>query len=516
MSAEVNTEAILDMQRKLYRWSREDPTKVFADLFNLVCDRRTLEMAWKRLARNQGSNTPGTDGVTRRRIEEHPGGYPDYLRQLREELRDGTYRPQPVRQRLIPKPGKPGQMRPLGIPTLRDRLVQMALKIILEPIFEADFGPTSYGFRPGRCTHDAVARLVRLLHQTAHGPSRFVLAIEGDIKGCFDAIDHHLLMERLRFRIRDRKVLRLIRGFLKAGIMAEGRIGNPVTGTPQGGIISPLLANIYLTALDERYRRWTPGPQRNDDQRARGCRKRDHAKGQPAFYVVRYADDFVVLVAGSQQDSLREKDALATFLGAQLKMELSQEKTFITPATAGFEFLGYRIVSERAVQNRNLVGKPYIPKGKLKALRTRIKVMTARSQINRTLESLLKELNPLIRGWRNYYRHAVGAMKEFATLDWWMWRRIFRWLRKKHRGTGTQYLRRRYRRLTRTGARVWGEGGRTLATFRDGGTNPYPDRGTNFPGKWESGLPRLRMDARTNRITLNALNRHFGAPLAAG
>ena len=232
--------------------------------------------------------------------------------------------------------------------------------------------------------------------------------------------------------------------------------------------------------------------------------------------MVRYADDFVALVAGSQQDSLREKDALATFLGAQLKMELSQEKTLITPATAGFEFLGYRIVSERAVQNRNLVGKPYIPKGKLKALRTRIKAMTARSQIHRTLESLLKELNPLIRGWRTYFRHAVGAMKEFATLDWWLWRRIFRWLRKKHRGTGTQYLRRRYRRLTRTGARVWGEGGRTMATFRDGGTNPYPDRGTNFPGKWESGIPRLRMDARTVRITLNALNRHFGAPLAAG
>jgi RNA-directed DNA polymerase len=178
----VNTKAILDMQGKLYRWSREDRCKVFADLFNLVCDRRTLEIAWQRLARNQGSNTPGTDSVTRRMIEEQPGGYAQYLGHLREELRGGTYRPQPVRQRLIPKPGKPGQMRPLGIPTLRDRLVQMALKLILEPIFEADFYPTSYGFRPGRCTHDAVARLGRLLHPSSNGPSRFAFAIEGDIK----------------------------------------------------------------------------------------------------------------------------------------------------------------------------------------------------------------------------------------------------------------------------------------------------------------------------------------------
>lgn len=514
IAAKVNTEAILDMQRKLYRWSRNDPTKVFSDLFNLVCDRRTLEIAWKRLARNAGSNTPGTDGVTRRTIEERPGGYPEFLRSLRDELRDGTYYPQPVRQRLIPKPGRPGSFRPLGIPTLKDRLVQMALKIILEPIFEADFHPTSYGFRRGRCTHDAVARLVHLLHPTSHGPSRFAFAIEGDIKGCFDAIDHHVLMNRLRLRVTDRKVLGLIRRFLKAGIMAEGRIRNPVTGTPQGGIVSPLLANVYLTAVDERYRRWTPSPEKNGDTRARDRRRRDYAKGKPAFYSVRYADDFVVLVTGSREDALREKDALAMFLRDTLKMELSQEKTLVTDATDGLAFLGYRIVSEKAANSGHLAGKPYIPKGRLKALRARIKGMTTRSQIHRGLESLLTELNPLIRGWRNYYRHAVGASKEFGSLDWWLWRRIFRWLRKKHRGTNTHYLRKRYRRVARTGARVWGEGARILATFLEGGTRPYPDRGTNFPGEWDPGVPRIRMDSKAYRITMNALNRHFGAPLA--
>ena len=198
--------------------------------------------------------------MTRKKVEERPGGVALILEEIREELRQGTYRPEPVRQRLIPKPGKPGKFRPLGIPTLKDRIVQMALKLILEPIFEADFYPTSYGFRPCRSTHDALARIQRRLHPTWNGPSRTRYVIEGDIKGCFDNIDHHVLMERVRRRIRDRKVLRLILAFLKAGIMVEGSVRNPVTGTPQGGVVSPLLAKIYLTAIDERYGHWSPRP----------------------------------------------------------------------------------------------------------------------------------------------------------------------------------------------------------------------------------------------------------------
>ena len=244
MPGTVNTAFVLDMQRKLYRWSSSDPDKVFADLFNLVGDRRTLNDAWQRLIRNRGSRTPGTDGVTRRRVEERPGGAAGFLAEIREELRCGTYRPEPVRQRLIPKPGKAGKVRPLGIPTLKDRLVQMALKLILEPIFEADFYPTSYEFRKGRSTHDALAKIQRSLHPTTGGTSVYHHVIEGDIKGCFDAIDHHVLMERVRRRVSDRKVLRLILGFLKAGVMVEGTVRHPVTGSPQGGIISPLLSNI--------------------------------------------------------------------------------------------------------------------------------------------------------------------------------------------------------------------------------------------------------------------------------
>ena len=161
MAGTVNTGFVLDMQRKLYRWSTADTDKVFADLFNLVCDRRMIAAAWKRLSRNKGSQTPGTDRMTRRKVEERPGGAAAFLEEIWGELRNGTYKPQPVRQRLIPKPGKPGKFRPLGIPTLKDRLVQMTLKLVLEPIFEADFYPISYGFRRGRSTHDALARIQR-------------------------------------------------------------------------------------------------------------------------------------------------------------------------------------------------------------------------------------------------------------------------------------------------------------------------------------------------------------------
>ena len=390
----VNTESVLDMQRKLYRWSTADSEKRFADLFNLVCDRRMIAAAWKKLSQNQGSQTPGTDGMTRRKVEERPGGVAGFLEEIRKELRNETYKPQPVRQRLIPKPGKPGRFRPLGIPTLKDRLVQMTLKLVLEPIFEADFYPTSYGFRRGRSTHDALARIQRRLHPgNGSGPSQTRYVIEGDIKGCFDAIDHHVLMERVRRRIKDTKVLRLILAFLKADIMIEGTLRHPVTGTPQGGIISPLLSNVYLTALDERYGRWSPRP-REGFEKATGRRKADRRAGRPTFTIVRYADDFVVLVEGTLEQAEAEREALAEFLKKELRMELSMEKTNITDVRDGFDFLGYRVTQDSARESGNRVGKLYIPKSKLRQLRYKIKVAVKGTSIGRSLAELI-DLPPI-------------------------------------------------------------------------------------------------------------------------
>jgi retron-type reverse transcriptase len=241
----VNIGFMLNMQRKLYRWSRSQPDRVYKDLFNLVYDRRSLFLAWKQLSRNRGSRTPGIDGLTRSKVQASPGGVMGFIDEVQKRLQEGTYKPQPVRQRLIPKPGKPGKQRPLGIPTLTDRLVQMALKNVLEPIFEADFYPRSYGFRRGRSTMDALTALQHKLNPThLGGVSKINYIIEADIKGCFDNIDHHLLMERLRKRIADHKVLHLILAFLKAGIMTECGMKHPVAGTPQGGIVTPRTQKI--------------------------------------------------------------------------------------------------------------------------------------------------------------------------------------------------------------------------------------------------------------------------------
>jgi RNA-directed DNA polymerase len=486
-SALVNTEVILDMQRKLYRWSRSDPDKVFFDLFNLICDRRTLNLAWKNLCRNQGSRTPGIDGVTRQKIEEGSGGVPEFLERLREELRTGRYQPRPVRQKLIPKPGKPGKFRPLGIPTLRDRLVQMAVKIILEPIFEAGFHPNSYGFRRGRSTMDAITVIQHQLHPTRAGQTQVTYVIEGDIKACFDNVDHHLLMEEIRKRIGDKKVLRLIHSFLKAGVMAEGEIRHPVAGTPQGGIISPLLANVYLSAIDKRYERWSSRPNEPPYSAAQR-RRRDRSNGKPTFYMVRYADDFIVLSAGTKDDAEQEKANLASFLQKELHMELSEEKTLITDPRNGFQFLGYRMILARALRTGHLVGKVRIPKTKLQMLRDRMKSMTSMSTIGYDLGTLLKKLNPIIAGWRNYYRYAIGAAKDFAQLDRWLWHRLQRWFRKKHSRITAHEVRRRYARRDGPARWTWGTEKETLRRFTSGGTARYIARGYRISNGWNDKL----------------------------
>lgn len=500
MSGPMNIGFILDMQRKLYRWSREDPGRVFKDLFNLVCDRRSLWLAWKQLCRNRGSVTPGIDGQTRCRVEASPSGVEGFLEEVRKQLRDGMYAPQPVRQRLIPKPGKPGKYRPLGIPTLTDRLVQMALKNVLEPIFEADFYPTSYGFRRGRSTMDALRTIQYRLNPThLGGESKIGYVIEGDIRGCFDNIDHHLLMKRLRKRVADRKVLQLILAFLKAGIMTEGNISHPVAGTPQGGIISPLLANVLLTGLDERYGRWIPRPGEHDSRKAADRRKWDRMNRRSTFYSVRYADDFVVLVEGTLEDAETEKERLEQFLQEALHLELSQEKTLITRAEDGFEFLGFRVIKAPSLRTGKPVGKLHIPKGKLRLIRGRIKAMTTRSTTGESFGALLRRTNPVITGWSNYYRQATGATKEFNALDHWLWRRVHGWLRKKHRKNTSHAIRRRYERRDDCGSWRWADGNTFLRRFACGPVRRYRRRGTRISNGWNDEMDDVRFYSEVTR-----------------
>jgi len=233
------------MQAKLHRWAAADPGRRFDDLFNFVHDPATLMVAFDRVAGNTGARTAGVDGLTVFDVEKRIG-VPGFLDDLRAQLKAGTFRPLPVRERKIPKPGGSGKVRSLGIPTVTDRVVQAALKLVLEPIFEADFLPVSYGFRPKRRAHDAIAEI----HMFGTQGYRWVL--DADIEAAFDCVSHSALLERVRLRVKDKRVLTLVKAFLKAGVLTElGEDRDTLTGTPQGGILSPLIFNIAMSVLDE-------------------------------------------------------------------------------------------------------------------------------------------------------------------------------------------------------------------------------------------------------------------------
>lgn len=271
------------------------------------------------------------------------------------------------------------------------------------------------------------------------------------------------------------------------------------------GVISPLLANVYLTALDERYYRWTFAPN-EPPLRALGRRRCCRRYGKPIFFIVRYADDFVILTDGTQADAEAEKKALETFLKETLRMELSVEKTLVTKVEDGFDFLGYQVIKETAKLTGKSVGKLRIPKEKKQLFRDKIKGMMRPRYFNLNLEAQIYRLNPVIRGWRNYYQYAAGACKDFSQLDWWIWHRVRRWLRRKHKRMSHHKIRRRYARKLRPTRWTWGEGKATLQLMADGGTRRYKFRGTKISNGWNGQDDRLASEeAKANAELLNAL-----------
>jgi group II intron reverse transcriptase/maturase len=443
---------LLGVQRKLYQWSRANPDDAYRELWNWISDQRSLRCAWRRVAANRGARTPGVDGKTVARIRRETG-IDAFLQELRRKLRKEGYQPSPCRRKLIPKHGKPGKFRPLGIPTVEDRVVQCAVKQFLEPIFEAQFWHVSYGFRPGRSIHGALEHVriattprARAADGRRHRPP-YGWVLEGDVRDCFGQISHHALMERLRRRVADRKVTRLVLQFLKAGVLDEDQFVRTSSGTPQGGVISPLLANIALSAVEERYERWvehrSPAvgerAQADGKKRAQYARCYDRRTGRMVCLPIRYADDFVVLVAGSRQQVEAEKNALAEHLRKSLGLELSAEKTRITPIMESVEFLGHR-VRLKWDPRWGYYTSLEIPKQKAADLRYRVKRLTGRSTTRWSLATLLRRLNPLLRGWGYAYRHCFRAHRVFSRIDWYVRDRIWRWLRRKYPDTGARKL----------------------------------------------------------------------------
>jgi RNA-directed DNA polymerase len=413
-------EWVSQIQVKLHCWAAADSHRRFDDLFNLVHDPATLAVAWDRVARNRGARSAGSDGLTVARITTEVG-VPMFLNDLRMRLREGTFCPQPVRERKIPKPGGSGKIRRLGIPTVADRVVQAALKLVLEPIFEADFVPVSYGFRPERRAHDAIAEI----HHFGTQGYRWVL--DADIEACFDRIDHTALLGRVRDRVKDKRVLALVRAFLKAGIMTElGDYEDTHTGTPQGGILSPLLANIALSVLDEAlHAPWQPKAEMSTGMR----RRRRRWKQLPNWRLVRYADDFVVLTDGCRQDlnALREQ---ITQVLQPMGLVLSPAKTSIVHMSEGFEFLGFRIQWARKRGTSTWHVYTFPADRTLRSVKAKIRALTPKTS-QADLKDTLIRINQITRGWANYFRHAV-ASRTFNHLQQYTWWRLVRWQRTLH------------------------------------------------------------------------------------
>ena len=416
------------MQRKLHRWAIEDSDRRFDDLYNLVHHPCFLVVAWERVRRNKGARSAGIDGVAPRTLD--PGQAAAMLGGLREELKQRGFVPCDVREVMIPKAN--GKLRRLGIATAADRVVQASLKLVLEPIFEADFRPASYGFRPLRRAQDAIAEI----HFFTSPTRSYEWVFEADITACFDEIDHGALMQRIRGRISDKRVLTLVKAFLKAGILSEDRVRRDnLTGTPQGGILSPLLANIALSVLDEHFdAKWKAlGPE--------WTRAKHRRNGGAVNRLVRYADDFVVMVGGTRADAEALWDEVAAVL-APMGLRLSVEKTRVCHIDEGFDFLGFRIQRryKRGTNKRFVYTWP--SKKALGTVIDTIRDLTRRHR-HRTLADLLHRINPVLRGWCNYFRYGVSK-RTFSYLDHYAWQRVVSWLRKRHLGLNWGTLRRRF------------------------------------------------------------------------
>jgi RNA-directed DNA polymerase len=456
------------MQAKLHRWAVDDPGRRFDDLYNLVYHPDFLTVAWERVRGNKGARTPGVDRVIPAFIASD-ADVVAFLNETRGQLKARTFTPLPVRERMIPKTGQSGKFRRLGIPAAIDRLVQAALVLVLEPIFEADFKPVSYGFRPKRRAQDAIAEIHAL------GTRNYHWVFEADITACFDELSHSAILDRMRRRVGDKRVLALVKSFLKAGIMAEaGQVRGTASGTPQGGIASPLLANIALSVLDEHFCA-------KDEFGTRWQREKHRKRGGAYYRIVRYADDFAIMVCGTKADADALWEEVADVL-APLGLRLSESKTRVVHLDEGFDFLGFHIQRRTKKGTSHKTVYTYPSKKALASIMAKVRTLTNRSR-HPTLEALLRQLNPVLRGWCNYFRHGVSKAT-FHYLDSYAWRRVTAWLRKRHRRITWKELYRRF--LTgRPGNRPADNGIVMFDTMQVEVTR-YRWRADNIPTPWTS------------------------------
>jgi len=401
MARTTKQDQVRELQRTLYRAAKADPARRFHALYDKLSRKDVLERAWELVRANKGA--AGIDEQSIADIERY--GVSRLLDELAADLRDGSYRALPARRVFIPKPGREGEQRPLSIPAVRDRVVQAAMKIVVEPIFEADFLACSFGFRPKRSQHDA---LQVLIDESRRG-RRWVL--ESDIANCFEAIPHSGLMSAIEERVSDRNLLKLLRAMLRAGVMADGAVHREVTGTPQGGVLSPVLANVYLHRLD---RQWA--------ERGAGV-------------LVRYADDLVVC-CHTKREAEAALSALRSIL-AELGLELKAAKTRIVhleDGGEGLDFLGFhhrRVRGERGNKHLRFLAR-WPSREAMQRARDRIREITDPKRLRDPVEVIVQELNRFLRGWANYFRYGNSRL-HFTRITTYALRRLALFVAKRHK-----------------------------------------------------------------------------------
>jgi group II intron reverse transcriptase/maturase len=390
---------VRELQRTLYRAAKADRGRRFHALYDKVYRRDVLERAWALVRANRGA--AGVDRQTITDVERY--GIAKLLDELAADLKDGSYRPLAARRVFIPKPGRPSEQRPLSIPMVRDRVVQAALKTVIEPIFEADMLECSYGFRPGRSAQDALQVLI----DEAWGGRRWVA--ESDISNCFGEIPHSGLMSAIEERIVDRHVLKLVRAMLRTGVMEDGAITREVTGTPQGGVISPCLCNVYLHRLD---RQWA--------QRGRGV-------------LVRFADDLLVMcrTRAEAEAALASLRAIVAELGLQLK-DAKTRIVHLTEGGEGVDFLGFHHRWVRATRARHVMFLARWPSRRaMQHARDRVREITARERLLLPIEGIVQDLNRYLRGWAGYFRYGNSA-RHFDLIELHAHNRLALFVAKRH------------------------------------------------------------------------------------
>jgi len=503
---------INEMQRKLATWTATDKDRRVNRLLRVISHPLWLAKAAEITLSSKGARTPGVDGINKYKLQ---SGLNEYLEQIRNDLLSGSYKPYPARRIYIPKAH--GKQRPIGIPTLRDRIIQRAMLMAMEPIWENDFHSLSYGFRPERSVHHAIRTVKLQLTDCTYAKGRWV--VEGDLSSYFDTVHHRLLMKYVRKRISCKRFNNLLWLFIKAGHIDKNLFYSTSQGVPQGGVISPLLSNIMLNEFDQYLDKLYLSKKARKDRWywnhsikvGRKPAVEENRQWKPAVSYCRFADDFILIVKGMQTEAEIIRDQCRNFLQEELKLKLNMEKTKITHVNDGFTFLGHRIIRKRGSKGKmsTVTG---IPKEKARSFSYALSKELS-GDFSTSMIDKVEKLNQKLRGWAQFYRHTDFTAFVYGKIDNVVFWKFAKWLARKHKCRIKALLIKWYKQPAPGLSKTWVLFGRTDNGNKCGTSLFRLVSSLKQPFRWRlpESNPYLRVEVR-NTITSN----YYDVAMAVG